>query len=243
MHKKKLFNHTTLLSLMMTGAILLSGCANTGSGMLGSNNSADPRLTNTESAKFFSKSGYQACAVAAGAGVLACLASNSSNKAVCAVAAGVAACGVAMGANYYLDDRRSKYSDTTQRLAAMTQDIQEDTDRVVQRTEVAQRVMADDQATLAQIKKDMASKRLDIAKANKDLATVDSNIALLNKDLANMKSKAAEYAKAAEQERAEGAGNKVDLMDKEINRMNQKVALLESEIDGLYNQRSAITLG
>ena len=34
----------------------------------------------------------------------------------------------------------------------------------------AQRVMADDQATLAQIKRDMASKRLDIAKADYKLA-------------------------------------------------------------------------
>ncbi|MDY7220307.1 hypothetical protein TOI97_12110 [Denitrificimonas sp. JX-1] len=241
MHQSKLFNRTTLASFVMSCAILVSGCAATGSHMLGS--SADPRLTNNDTAQFFSKSGYQACAAAAGVGVLACLASNSSNKAACAIAAGIAACGVAMGANYYLDDRRSKYSDTNQRLQVMTQDIQEDTQRVVQRTQVAQRVIVDDKAKLAQIQKDLSSKRLDIAQANKDLATIDSNIALLNKDLTNMKAKADEYAKAAQKERAEGAGNKVNQMDREIERMNQKVALLENEIEGLFSQRSAITLG
>lgn len=237
-----LFNRTTLLSLAASCAILLTGCATTGSDMLGSS-SADPRLTQGDTAKFFSKSGYQACAAAAGVGVLACLASNSSNKAGCAVAAGIAACGVAMGANYYLDDRRAKYSDTNQRLQAMTQDIQDDTNHVIQRTQVAQRVMDDDKAILAKIKRDMGAKRLDIAQANKDLAAVDSNIALLNKDLNNMKAKASEYAKAAQKERAEGAGSKVNQMDQEISRMNQKVALLETEIDDLFGQRSAITLG
>lgn len=238
-----LFNRTTLLSLAASCAILVTGCATTGSNMLGSSASADPRLTNSDTASFFSKSGYQACAVGAGVGVLSCLASNSSNKAACAIAAGIAACGVAMGANYYLDDRRAKYSDTNQRLQVMTQDIQNDTNHVIQRTEVAQRVMDDDKRIIAKIKQDKNAKRLDIAQANKDLATVDNNIALLNKDLKNMKAKANEYAKAAQKERAEGAGSKVNKMDQEISRMNQKVALLETEIDDLFSQRSAITLG
>ncbi len=237
----RLFNRKTLISLAISSAILLSGCASTGSDMASS--AADPRLTNTESAKFFSKSGYQACAVGAGVGVLACLASNSSNKAVCAVAAGITACGVAMGANYYLDDRRTQYSDTNQRLQAMTQDIKQDTDRVVQRTQVAQRVIQDDKALMAKIEKDMAGKNFDVAKATKDLSAIDSNIALLNKDLKNMQFKAGEYAKAAQQERSDGAGEKVAQMDQEIARMNQKVALLKTEVDGLFSQRSAITLG
>lgn len=237
----RLFNHKTLVSLAISSAILLSGCASTGSDMTAG--SADSRLTKSESAKFFSKSGYQACAVGAGVGVLACLASNTSNKAACAIAAGITACGVAMGANYYLDDRRSQYADTNERLQAMTQDIQQDTDRVVQRTQVAQRVIADDKALMAKIEQDRASKKLDVAKANKDLASIDNNIALLKKDLKNMQFKAEEYAKAAQKEREDGAGNKVALMDQEIARMNQKVALLQTEVDGLFDQRSAITLG
>ena len=149
----------------------------------------------------------------------------------------------AMGANYYLDDRRSQYADTNERLQAMTQDIQQDTDRVVQRTQVAQRVIADDKALMAKIEQDRASKKLDVAKANKDLASIDNNIALLKKDLKNMQFKAEEYAKAAQKERDDGAGEKVVVMDQEIARMNQKVALLQTEVDGLFDQRSAITLG
>lgn len=237
----QIFNRTALLSLAISSAILMSGCASTGSNM--ASTSADPRLTNNESAKFFSKSGYQACAVGAGVGVLACLASNTNNKAGCAVAAGITACGVAMGANYYLDDRRTQYADTTERLQVITKDIQYDSERVAQRTQVAQLVIVDSKAQMEQIQKDIASKRLDVAKANKDLAGIDSSIVLLNKELKNMQDKATEYAKVAQKERADGAGDKVQVMEQEITIMNQRVAILKTEVDELYNQRSAITLG
>ena len=148
-----------------------------------------------------------------------------------------------MGANYYLDDRRSKYANTTQRLQAMTKDVQDDTARVVQRTNVAQRVIVDDKAKLAQIKRDMASKNINVEKAKKDLVGIDQNIAILNSDLKNMQVKVDAYKETAQKERQDGAGNKVVAMEREIARMNQKVASLKAEVDALYNQRSAITLG
>ena len=101
------FTPRTLLGSLMLGVALLSGCASTGSSLLGGTQ-ADDRLTSGQDAKFFSRSGFQACAGAAAVGVLACMLSNSSNKAACAIIAGVAACGVAMGTNYYLDQRRKK---------------------------------------------------------------------------------------------------------------------------------------
>ena len=113
---RSLWTHFKLqIAFVATAGMLLSGCATTGSSMLDNNASPDPRLTQSSDAEFFSKSGYQACAVGAGIGILSCALSNSSNKAVCAVAAGITACGVAMGANYYLDQRRSEYADTTGR--------------------------------------------------------------------------------------------------------------------------------
>lgn len=241
MQVKSFFRAKTLVSLVMSSVLVLSGCASTGSSL--ATNSADTRLTKDNSAQFFSRSGYQACAVAAGLGVLACLVSNSSNKAACAIATGVAACGVAMGANYYLDDRRSKYSNTNQRLQAMTKDVQEDTERVVQRTEVAQRVIVDDKAKIAQIKRDMANKNINIEKAKKDLTGIDQNIAILNRDLKNMQAKVDAYEETVQKERQDGAGNKVATMEREIERMKQKVFDLKAEVDALYNQRSAITLG
>ncbi|MGE1152867.1 hypothetical protein [Pseudomonas kitaguniensis] len=230
------------IAVILAGSLLLGGCASTGSSML-DGGKTDPRLTQGTDSQFFSKSGYQACAVGAGIGILSCALSNSSNKAVCAIAAGIATCGVAMGANYYLDQRRSEYSNTGQRLTKMNNDVQLDTQNVIARTATAQQVINDDQTRIAQIKQAMAVKKLNTAKAKTDLAEIDNNIARMRKDLTNMRSKATEYAKVAQQERQDGAGAQVEQVDASIAKMNQKVAALQKEVDGLYNQRSAITLG
>ncbi|NWC93369.1 MULTISPECIES: hypothetical protein [unclassified Pseudomonas] len=230
------------IAVILTGSLLLGGCASTGSSMV-ETNKTDPRLTQGSDAQFFSKSGYQACAVGAGIGILSCALSNSSNKAVCAVAAGITACGVAMGANYYLDQRRSEYSNTGQRLTKMNNDVQQDTQNVIARTATAQQVINDDQTRIAQIKQAMASGKINKAKAQTDIAEIDNNIAIMRKDLANMRNKASEYAKVAQQERQDGAGPEIKQVDASIAKMNEKVAALQKEVDGLYTQRSAITLG
>ncbi|AJO81425.1 MULTISPECIES: hypothetical protein [Pseudomonas] len=231
------------IAFILAGSLLLGGCANTGSSLLDDDASPDPRLTQGNDAQFFSKSGYQACAVGAGIGILSCALSNSNNKAVCAVAAGIAACGVAMGANYYLDQRRSEYADTSTRLQKMNADVQQDTQNVIARTATAQQVIRDDQARIAQIKRDMANKKLDKARAQTQIAEIDQNIARLRKDLTNMRNKATEYAKVADMERAQGSSAEIKQVDMSIMKMNAKVAALQKEVDALYSQRSAITLG
>lgn len=227
----------SLISFVLVGSLLLGGCASTGSGMV------DPRLTQSTDAEFFSKSGYQACAMGAGAGVLGCVLSDSGNKAVCMVAAGVAACGVAMGANYYLDQRRSEYSNTSERLQKYNSDVQLDTQKVVARTATAQQVIKDDQAHIAQIKRDLASKKIDQAQAKKQIAMVDGNIAQLRTELDNMRVKVKGYNDVVQAERAQGNAPELKQMDANISKMNEKVASLQKEVDGLYSQRSAITLG
>lgn len=233
------------ISLMLVAALAVTGCASTGSSIADKNaGTADPRLTSGNDAKFFSTSGYQACAVAAGAGVLACALSNSGNKATCAIVAGVAACGVAMGANYYLDQRRSQYSNTTERLNVMTGEVQKKNAQLAERTSTLQRVIADDKQQIAQIQKGIQAKTVDKAKAQQDLANIDQNLVLMRRDLKTMQTNVTEYQKVAQAERESGA-NAADVkkVEDEIAKMNTKVASLQQEVDGLYSQRSAITLG
>ncbi|MCB1653134.1 MAG: hypothetical protein KDI41_04040 [Pseudomonadales bacterium] len=226
-----------LISSVLTGSLLLGGCASTGSSMV------DPRLTQSSDAQFFSKSGYQACAMGVGTGVLACVLADSGNKTVCMIAAGVTACGVAMGANYYLDQRRSEYSNTSERLQKYNSDVQLDTQKVVSRTATAQQVIKDDQAQIAQIKRDLASKKIDQAQAKKQIAMVDGNIAQLRQELDNMRVKVKGYNDVVQAERAQGNAPELKQIDANISKMNEKVASLQKEVDGLYSQRSAITLG
>ncbi|MCR8717110.1 hypothetical protein N027_12770 [Pseudomonas syringae USA007] len=235
-----------MLGLMISVSLVLAGCANngTGSSMLGgSGTDPDPRLTKSTDSSFFSTSGLTACAAAAGVGILACAVASPSDKVKCMVVAGIAACGVAMGANYYYDYRRSKYSNTAQRLQLMNDDVKADTEKVAQRTYTLQQVINDDKERIAGIQKSIKTKTLDKAKAQQEIASVDSNLAQMNKDLTGMRSKVAEYKKTADLERASNGGTQVTAIDGEISKMNSKVASLQKEVDGLYSQRQAITLG
>lgn len=235
-----------MLGLIMSVSLVLAGCASnsTGSSMLaGSGTAPDPRLTKSADASFFSTSGLTACAGGAGVGILACAVSSPNDKVKCMVVAGIAACGVAMGANYYYDYRRSQYSNTTQRLQLMNDDVKADTEKVAQRTATLQQVINDDKERIAGIQQSIKTKSLDKAKAQKEVASVDSNLAQMNKDLAGMRNKVAEYKKTADMERTNGGGSQVSAIDLEISKMNTKVASLQKEVDGLYSQRQAITLG
>lgn len=237
------FVSKTLLSLALAGSMILTGCASTGSSMVDSSTAADPRLTQNKEAKVFTTSGLTACAGLAGAGILSCAVSNASDKTTCMIAAAIVGCGVGLGANYYYDQRRSQYSNTSERLALMSQDVQADTEAVIGQTAAIQSVIATDRERIASIQKDIANKQVNQANAKKEIAQIDSNLAVMNKQLAGMQKKVAEYQKTAQLERQNGAGNNVAQVEVEISKMNEKVANLQREVDDLYSMRSAVTLG
>lgn len=218
--------------------LVLTGCQTTGPS---SSAPADPRLTNSNSAQFFSKSGWQACAGGALVGALACQLGNPSEKTQCMIAAGLVGCGVGMGANYYLDNQRSKYANAEDRLDATIADVRKDNQELTALSDTARSVIADDKRKIQQIKQDIASNKLQRAQAQQQIAEIDANTSYLKKTLADVRSKQQEWVKVAAAERNSGA--RTDTLDAEINKMQKQVAQLESEIDQLYQQRSSIQLG
>ena len=136
------------VALMVACSVAISGCASTGSSMLGKGVRPDPRLTQGNDAKFFSQSGLEACMMGAAAGAVVGLLAGGKNKGTAAVVGAVAACGVAMGANYYLDVRRGQYQNTSDQLKAMGDDIKTDTQKVQARSNSIKAVMADDKRKL-----------------------------------------------------------------------------------------------
>ncbi|MGE6106250.1 hypothetical protein [Aeromonas sobria] len=231
------------ICLVVSTSLFLSGCASTGSSMAGSQTATDPRLTHGQEAEFFSTSGFQACAAAAGLGVAACMLLKSEEKTQCAIKAGIAACGVAMGANYYFDSRRAEYANTTERLQAMNNDIQKDTEIVVSRTNTARQVIADNSNTLTKISQDKDKAGFDKAIAQHQLGKVDADLAQLKKELSNMRKKAAEYQQVAKSEQSEATETELAMVNTKVLELNKQIAVLEKEVNSLYDQRSAITVG
>lgn len=221
--------------------LLLTGCQATDTVPTAGQAQVDPRLANNNSAKFFSKSGLQACAGGALVGVLACKLGNPNDERKCMLAAGLAGCGVGIGANYYLDNQRANYANAEDRLDATIADVRRDNQELEMLGDAARSVIADDKRKIEQIKQDIAANNVEHARAEQQIAEIDANTAYLKKSLADVRSKQQEWIKVADAERNSGA--KTDMLDAEISKMQQQVAQLESEIDELYGQRSSIQLG
>ncbi|WP_455818627.1 hypothetical protein [Pseudomonas cerasi] len=235
--------------LLVSATLLLSGCANTGSSLL-SGTKADPRLTSGEQAQFFSASGAQGCGVGALTGALAgagigALAGNGKKALVGAAIGGAAGCAVGMTANYYLDSLKKDYATTAARLQAMGTDIRKDTVAVDKTSTAMKQVISDNQATLTQISIQKDKAGFDKASANKQLAQVDANIKEMKSQIKVMKDKDAAYKVALQ---GQVVGDKTDkknlaALNKEYTQLNSKIAALETEANGLFNQRQAISLG
>jgi len=220
----------------LLGLALLAGCQSTAS------NDVDPRLANNHSAQFFSKSGLQACGAGALAGVLACQLGNPSDQTGCMLAAAAVGCGVGMGANYYLDNQRAKYANAEERLDAAIADVRKDNQELQSLAATARQVIDDDRQKIEKIRRDIAKNQVQREQAQQQLAQIDANAAYLKKTLAEVKNREQEWQKVAAAEQ-QTSGTRIDLLNAEINRMQQQRNQLETEIDQLYTQRSAIQLG
>ena len=152
--------------------MILTGCQNSGGA---SSKDVDPTLTKSNSAKFFSKSAWQSCAVGAGIGGIGCV--LLGGKTGTCLASAAVGCGVLMGANYYLDTKRAEFADAEMRLDAYIQDVQQNTYEVQAVTETAKAVLDKNLATLKTLNKQIKSQTVNQTQAKNELTQIDANIA------------------------------------------------------------------
>jgi hypothetical protein len=213
-------------------AMFLVGCQNMGGG------DVDPRLTNGEDAKFFSKSGLQACAAGAVAGALACAVSNSGNKAACMAIAAVAGCGVGAGANYLLDSRRAKYANNEQRIDSFIEDVQSDNKKLQTRIQNINVVLRENQQTLQQLQRQVANKQVDQRKAKQELDRIKANKAYLEKELADINARVDGYQDIIEKERAAGVDTR--RLQTQLAQLSRTRDSMKRDLDAAYALSSSI---
>lgn len=230
------------MAALMAVSVGITGCASTGSSMLGGAQ-LDPRLTESNDAEFFSKSGYQACAGAAALGVAACLiGASGSDKLTCAVIAGVAACGIAMGTNYYLDYRRSQYKSTGAMLDAVTKDVEQDTQKLQQRSQTLQAVIESDKQKLAQLRREVAQGKLSQADAQKQLRNVDADIAKIKEEQDKIDDRIAAYREASASSK-DGSRADIRKLDAQIGKLQAEATKLRKAMSTLTAQRDSLDWG
>ncbi|MCA1178726.1 MULTISPECIES: hypothetical protein [unclassified Pantoea] len=235
--------------LLVSLTLLLGGCANTGSSLL-SGTKPDPRLTSGEQSQLFSSSAAQGCGVGAlaGAGLGAltgALAGNGKKALVGAAVGGAAGCAAGVAANYYLDSLKKDYATTADRLQAMDKDINKDTADIAKTTAAMKAVIHDNSATLTKISVQKDKAGFDKAGAKKELAQIDANVSVMKDKIKVMKEKSDGYKFAISGQTTSNAKDKAQLtkLKTEYNELNNQITVLESETDGLYSQRQAISLG
>lgn len=236
-------------SIIVSLTLLLSGCANTGSSLL-SGTKPDPRLTSGEQSQLFSSSAAQGCGVGAlagaGLGALAgALAGDTKKALVGAAAGGAAGCAAGVATNYYLDNLKKDYATTADRLQAMDKDLSKDNADLAKKTTAMKAVISDNHAMLTKISLQKDSAGFDKASANKELAQVDANIKQMKETIKAMKERSTSYSVAMQGQQTSNTADKNKLKDlnTEYSQLNGQINVLESETNGLYNQRQAISLG
>lgn len=222
-----------LVTITLCISMVLTGCQNSGGA---STRGVDPTLTKSNSAKFFSKSAWQSCAVGAGVAGFGCL--LLGGKAGTCIASAAVGCGVMMGANYYLDTKRAEYADAEMRLDVYIQDVQQNTYEVQAVTETAKTVLDKNLARLKTLNNQIKSQTVNKTEAKRDLTQIDANIAYLKDKLSRMKKVERDWISISAQERQSGVN--VSKLDKQINQLHKQIAVLEKQVNLVTQQRSAV---
>ena len=189
----------------------------------------------------FNKSGLQACLITGGAtAVLTYLIKKDEGA---AIAAAIVGCGVGIGANYYLQQRRQQYASDEQRLEQMIADVRADNERLGRIIKSAEEVVSEDKKKIDSIDRAYKQKQITMEQARQQMQSVDDNREYLEQTLANLKKREADWLEIAEAER--GNQSKADMagMDQEIDQLQNQIASLESDLEILVNRRSVSPIG
>ena len=224
----------TLIALI--SCVMLAGCQTTGDG---STADADPRLTKSDSASFFTKAGAQGCAAGALTGVLACALTNSSNKAACMAIAATAGCAAGATTAYVIDQRRAKYSNRETSMNTIIQDVQEDNEKLKKRSTDLRAVMQDNQKTLNDLAQQIKIKQVDRKNAQAQLRTIAANQKLLDAELQELDARNKQFQDVIETRKAMG-GQDVRQLQRQVDELTAQRKALEELKEISYRQFSAV---
>jgi len=222
--------------LAIVSFFLLAGCQTTGGS---STAEADPRLTKSDSAKFFTKAGAQGCAAGALTGVLACALTNSSNRAACMAIAAAAGCAAGATTAYVIDQRRAKYSNKETNMNTIIKDVQEDNEKLKKRSVDLRAVMQDNQKTLNDLAQQIRIKQVDQKTARAQLRVISANKEILDAELQELDARNRLFQDTIELRKAMG-GQDVRQLQRQVDELNaEKKALIELR-DISYSQLSSV---
>ena len=152
--------------------------------------------------------------------------------------AAVAGCGVGAGANYLLDSRRAKYANNEQRIDSFIEDVQSDNKKLQTRIQNINVVLRENQQTLQQLQRQIATRQIDQRKAKQELDRIKANKAYLEKELADINARVDGYQEIIEKERASGVNTR--RLQTELVQLSRTRDSMKRELDAAYALSSSI---
>jgi hypothetical protein len=145
-----------------------------------------------------------------------------------AALAAIAGCGVGVGVNTYVQNRRQQYAYSEQRLEAMIQDVRRDNARVARLISTAREVTHADRRRINEVNRAYARKQMSLGQARRELGAVKDNRDHLRQTLSALKKKENDWVRISRIERRAGADTRA--LDAEIKRLRDQIATLEEEL-------------
>ncbi|MEJ8849967.1 hypothetical protein [Variovorax rhizosphaerae] len=173
-------------------------------------------------------------------GVLGAVTGRKDKKSILTgAAAGAVVGGTALGIDGYLTAKKEQAGRQNVRAAqAAAADVQQDNNRLQAYLDTSSRVLAEGQARLAKLQRDIAAKKVSTAEAQQARAREEKNIASMNQTLTQARKTRQEYAEASE--KLKGSRENTRDMDGEIRRMDQQIGQLESTVSA-YNKALSVS--
>lgn len=232
-----------IIATTLAASILLSGCVQT----LSSRDRATmtpQEIALREEADTFNRTVGEGIATgcvaggAIGAGIGAAQRQNPLVGFLIGCIAGGAAGGFT---GWYIADKQQQYANEEQRLDAMIVDVKSDNERLVSLIDTSRTVIAQDQAKIDALEKQLAAGTITKDQARRELAAVDDNTSYLQETLKSLEERKAGYVEARKQ--TTGSDDQLAAMDAEIANLEKQIGTLKQDVDGLVQRRTISRIG
>lgn len=193
-----------------------------------------------DDASYVNTSYIEACAVGGGVGFVAALLTGNKNEAILAAGAG---CAIAMGANYFLQAKRGQYVSEEEKMQVVLSTLRKENEKLAKLVKSSNAVIEEDKREIAKVKTAYRNRQISLDKANAQLQGVDENGAYLEQTLVKLEQREKEWVELSTTLRDEQSESNKTQMDKEITGLQNKIALLKSELQELEEVRDISTIG
>lgn len=183
---------------------------------------------------------------AIGAGIGATTSSENRGMAALIGAAIGAFTGAVAGgiSGSYYANKKEQYANEEQRLDAVIADISTENQKLEALNRTTQDVVTEDTCKLDGIQQGLAAKKITQVQAQRELASIDGDRRVIETTITNLKKRRDEWnqvAAEARQERMAGAGGaKMADVDRQIEQLNQQIALMQGELEALTSRRTSV---